>query len=202
MQSIVVLRPGGGGLAVEQHELGSALSGMGVPFGRKPSSPGAEKHPEASTRYDRHRVRNAVVVRDQNRHVGERTAGLCGDRVRYGRAHERCAVVQQAIDGLHHARDVAQSILTTDFGAWYGRSSLIAVLLVSALAIWACRASVGNRPLLSPRGARLRDHPEERDVKTRNGNARRGRQGDSPSLDVSVRSARSWLTPRLTAHSP
>ena len=33
------------------------------------------------------------------------------------------------------------SILTTHFGAWYGRSSFVAVLLVSALAIWAFRLS-------------------------------------------------------------
>ncbi len=51
-------------------------------------------------------------------------------------------------------RIVAQSILTTEFGAWYGRSSLIAVLLVSALAIWAFRVSLGNRPLLSARGVK------------------------------------------------
>ena len=51
-------------------------------------------------------------------------------------------------------RIVAQSILTTEFGAWYGRSSLIAVLLVSALAIWAFRVSLGTRPLMIPRGAK------------------------------------------------
>jgi hypothetical protein len=44
-----------------------------------------------------------------------------------------------------------QTILTIDFSAWYGRSSLIAVLLVSALTIWAFRVSLGNRPLLNPR---------------------------------------------------
>jgi serine/threonine-protein kinase len=42
---------------------------------------------------------------------------------------------------------MAQSILGTDFGAWYGRSSCVAVLLVSALAIWACRVSFKQRAL-------------------------------------------------------
>ena len=42
---------------------------------------------------------------------------------------------------------IAQSVLTSDFGAWYSRSSLIAVLLVSALATWAFRVSIGSRPL-------------------------------------------------------
>ena len=48
-------------------------------------------------------------------------------------------------------RFVDHAILTTDFAEWYGRSSLIAVLLVSALTIWAFRVSLGNRPLLNPR---------------------------------------------------
>jgi serine/threonine-protein kinase len=42
---------------------------------------------------------------------------------------------------------IYQSILTRDLGAWYGRSSLVAVLLVSALAIWAARVLVRHRPL-------------------------------------------------------
>jgi hypothetical protein len=48
-------------------------------------------------------------------------------------------------------RFVNDSLLTTDVGAWYGQSSLIAVLLVTALTIWAFRVSLGSRPLLSPR---------------------------------------------------
>jgi hypothetical protein len=47
-------------------------------------------------------------------------------------------------------RFLNHSILTTDIGSWYGRSSLIAVLLVSALTIWAFRVSLGGRPLLNP----------------------------------------------------
>jgi serine/threonine-protein kinase len=43
------------------------------------------------------------------------------------------------------------AILTTDFAEWYGRSSLIAVLFVGALTIWAFRVSLGGRPLLNPR---------------------------------------------------
>ena len=42
---------------------------------------------------------------------------------------------------------LAQSILGTAFGAWYGRSSFVAVLLVSALAIWAFRVSFAHRAL-------------------------------------------------------
>jgi hypothetical protein len=44
---------------------------------------------------------------------------------------------------------IAVLILTSDFAAWYGLSSLTAVLLVSALAIWAFRVSIGSRPLWS-----------------------------------------------------
>jgi hypothetical protein len=51
-------------------------------------------------------------------------------------------------------RILAQSILTTDFGAWYGGSSLIAVVLVMALAIWAFRVSLGNQSLLKARLAK------------------------------------------------
>ena len=42
---------------------------------------------------------------------------------------------------------IAQSILGSDFGAWYGQSSLVVVLLVSALAIWAARVLVRQRSL-------------------------------------------------------
>lgn len=58
-------------------------------------------------------------------------------------------IVMQCMAGfLNHA------ILTTNFAEWYGRSSLIAVLLVSALTIWAFRVSLGGRPLLSPRAVK------------------------------------------------
>jgi serine/threonine-protein kinase len=39
--------------------------------------------------------------------------------------------------------------LTTDFGAWYGVSSLIIVVFVSALALWGFRLSLAGRPLFS-----------------------------------------------------
>ncbi len=37
--------------------------------------------------------------------------------------------------------------LTTDFGAWYGASSLIAVIVISAFALWGFRLSLAGRPL-------------------------------------------------------
>jgi len=42
---------------------------------------------------------------------------------------------------------MAQSILGTEFGAWYGRSSLVAAVLVGALAIWAFRVSFRHAAL-------------------------------------------------------
>jgi len=39
------------------------------------------------------------------------------------------------------------SLLTSDFGAWYGQSSLIAVIVVSVIALWAFHTSLGGRPL-------------------------------------------------------
>jgi serine/threonine-protein kinase len=42
---------------------------------------------------------------------------------------------------------MAQSILGIHFGDWHGRSSFVAVLLVSAVAIWAFRISVDQRAL-------------------------------------------------------
>jgi serine/threonine-protein kinase len=42
------------------------------------------------------------------------------------------------------------SLLTTHFTAWYGQSSLVAVIVVSAVALWAFRVSLGDRPLLNP----------------------------------------------------
>jgi hypothetical protein len=40
-------------------------------------------------------------------------------------------------------------LLTNDFGAWYGESSLVVVAVVSALALWAFRTSLGGQPLFS-----------------------------------------------------
>jgi predicted Ser/Thr protein kinase len=51
-------------------------------------------------------------------------------------------------------RFVDHTIFTTDFAAWYGRSSLLAVLVVSVLTIWAFRVSLGGRPLLNPRAVK------------------------------------------------
>jgi len=45
-------------------------------------------------------------------------------------------------------------LLTNDFGAWYGESSLVVVVVVSALALWAFRTSLDGRPLLSADPAR------------------------------------------------
>jgi predicted Ser/Thr protein kinase len=58
-------------------------------------------------------------------------------------------VVMQCIQ-----RFINHAFLTTDFTEWYGRSSLIAVVLVSALTIWAFRVSLGGRPLLTPRAVK------------------------------------------------
>ena len=44
---------------------------------------------------------------------------------------------------------IQYGLLTNDFGAWYGESSLVVVVVVSALAVWAFRTSLGGRPLLS-----------------------------------------------------
>ena len=44
---------------------------------------------------------------------------------------------------------IEHGLLTNDFGAWYGESSLVVVVVVSALALWAFRTSLGGRPLLS-----------------------------------------------------
>jgi len=44
---------------------------------------------------------------------------------------------------------IERGLLTNDFGAWYGESSLVVVVVVSALALWAFRTSLGGRPLLS-----------------------------------------------------
>jgi hypothetical protein len=44
---------------------------------------------------------------------------------------------------------IEHGLLTTDFGAWYGESSLVVVAVVSALALWAFRASLGGQPLFS-----------------------------------------------------
>jgi hypothetical protein len=44
---------------------------------------------------------------------------------------------------------IQRGLLTNNFGAWYGESSLVVVVVVSALALWAFRTSLGGRPLLS-----------------------------------------------------
>ena len=44
---------------------------------------------------------------------------------------------------------IEYGLLTSDFGARYGESSLVVVVVVSALALWAFRTSLGGRPLLS-----------------------------------------------------
>jgi hypothetical protein len=44
---------------------------------------------------------------------------------------------------------IRNTLLTTDFGAWYGQSSLVAVLIVSFLALIAFRISLGGRPLFN-----------------------------------------------------
>jgi serine/threonine-protein kinase len=44
---------------------------------------------------------------------------------------------------------IERGLLTNDFGAWYGESSLVVVVVISALALWAFRTSLGGRPLLS-----------------------------------------------------
>ena len=38
-------------------------------------------------------------------------------------------------------------LLTTNLGAWYGQSSVVAIVVVSVLALWAFRTSLGGRPL-------------------------------------------------------
>jgi hypothetical protein len=37
--------------------------------------------------------------------------------------------------------------LTTDFGAWYGQSSVIIIVVISAFALWGFRLALGGRPL-------------------------------------------------------
>jgi serine/threonine-protein kinase len=44
---------------------------------------------------------------------------------------------------------IEHGLLTNDFGAWYGESSLVVVVVVSALALWAFRTSLGGQPLFS-----------------------------------------------------
>jgi hypothetical protein len=41
------------------------------------------------------------------------------------------------------------TLLTTDFTAWYGQGSLVGVIVVSALAVWAFLVSLGGRPLFA-----------------------------------------------------
>jgi hypothetical protein len=44
---------------------------------------------------------------------------------------------------------IEYGLLTNNFGAWYGESSLVVVAVVSVLALWAFRTSLGGRRLLS-----------------------------------------------------
>jgi len=44
---------------------------------------------------------------------------------------------------------IEHGLLTNDFGAWYSESSLVVVAVVSALALWAFRTSLGGQPLFS-----------------------------------------------------
>ncbi len=39
-------------------------------------------------------------------------------------------------------------VVTSDLGAWYGQGTLAAVVVGSAIALWACRTSLGGRPFL------------------------------------------------------
>jgi len=41
------------------------------------------------------------------------------------------------------------TMLTVDFTEWYGHGSLVAVIVVSAIAAWAFRVSLGGRPLFA-----------------------------------------------------
>jgi serine/threonine-protein kinase len=50
------------------------------------------------------------------------------------------AVVASAVPLL-----IINMLITTDFSAWYGTSSLVAVVIVAVLALWAFRASLGER---------------------------------------------------------
>jgi hypothetical protein len=40
------------------------------------------------------------------------------------------------------------NVTTTSFTAWYGHGPLLAVLVLSVLALWAFRTSLGGRKLL------------------------------------------------------
>jgi serine/threonine-protein kinase len=43
---------------------------------------------------------------------------------------------------------ILRSVTTTSFTAWYGQGSFLAVLVLSALALWAFRTSLGGKKLL------------------------------------------------------
>jgi hypothetical protein len=49
------------------------------------------------------------------------------------------------------ANTATQTLITTDFTAWYGHGSFAAVLILSALALWSFYMSLGGKPLLSER---------------------------------------------------
>jgi hypothetical protein len=44
-----------------------------------------------------------------------------------------------------------QTLLTTDFTAWYGQSSWVFVSIVAAAAVWGFRTSLGGRTLITSR---------------------------------------------------
>ena len=44
---------------------------------------------------------------------------------------------------------IDRALLTIDFTAWYGQGSLLAVIVVSAIALWSARASLGDRLLVA-----------------------------------------------------
>ena len=41
------------------------------------------------------------------------------------------------------------ALLTLDFSAWYDQGSLVALIVVSTIAVWAARVSLGGRPLFA-----------------------------------------------------
>jgi hypothetical protein len=43
---------------------------------------------------------------------------------------------------------IEHSLLTYEFGTWYGESSLVAVVAIAAAALWAFWTSLGGRPML------------------------------------------------------
>jgi hypothetical protein len=46
---------------------------------------------------------------------------------------------------------IEHGLLTSSLGGWYGQSSLVVVIVISALAVWAFRTSLGGRSLFPVR---------------------------------------------------